>query len=219
MSVELPYLMTVKRLPELFQKICSAAVPSRFSFEFLKNLGFASSNDRALPSLLKRLRFLDASGVPTDRYRHYRQPSESKRVLAQGLREVYSDLFAVNENADSISREELKGIISRITGAEERYVALMASTFTALASLADFTTPTEHEQEDESEAEEVAEMIEKPLKKSKGPIKEDVSDEETEKHERPRKIDFRNNIEIHLPATTNISVYNAIFKSIKEHLL
>jgi hypothetical protein len=219
MSAELPYLMTTKRLPELFQKICSAAVPPRFSFEFLKNLGFASSNDRVLPSLLKRLRFLDASGVPTERYRHYRQTNESKRVLAQGVREVYSEVFAVNENADSVPREELKGIISRITGAEERYVGLMTSTFNALASLSDFTVAEEETEPDETDMTEVEEMTQKPSKRKKIEPKEELTEDDSEQSHRPRKIDFRSNIEIHLPATTNISVYNAIFKSIKEHLL
>lgn len=32
-------------------------------------------------------------------------------------------------------------------------------------------------------------------------------------------INLRYNIEIHLPPTKDIEVYNAIFKSIKEHLL
>lgn len=35
----------------------------------------------------------------------------------------------------------------------------------------------------------------------------------------PRSIGLRYNIEIHLPPTKDVEVYNAIFKSIKEHLL
>jgi hypothetical protein len=184
----------------------------------LKNLGFASSNDRALPSLLKKLGFLDASGVPSERYRHYRQSSESKKVLAQGLREIYSDIFAVNENAGSIPRDELKGIVSRITGAEERYVGLMSSTFTALAAIADFSAPEEQDEQEEDGPSEEQSMEEKPSRKKKTKPEEEV-DQGQGRSDRSRRIDFRNNIEIHLPATTNISVYNAIFKSIKEHLL
>ena len=45
----------------------SAGVPEKFTFEFLKKLGFGSSNDRALPSLLKKLGFLDQTGSPTPR--------------------------------------------------------------------------------------------------------------------------------------------------------
>ena len=33
-----------------------------------------------------------------------------------------------------------------------------------------------------------------------------------------RRSDFHYNIQIHLPVTTDITVYNAIFKSLKENL-
>ena len=35
----------------------------------------------------------------------------------------------------------------------------------------------------------------------------------------PGQAGFHYNIQIHLPATTDISVYNAIFKSLKDNLL
>ena len=35
----------------------------------------------------------------------------------------------------------------------------------------------------------------------------------------PRTNEFHYNIQIHLPATDDISVYNAIFKSLKDNLL
>ena len=35
----------------------------------------------------------------------------------------------------------------------------------------------------------------------------------------PRTNEFHYNIQIHLPATNDISVYNAIFKSLKDNLL
>ena len=35
----------------------------------------------------------------------------------------------------------------------------------------------------------------------------------------PRANEFHYNIQIHLPATNDISVYNAIFKSLKDNLL
>jgi hypothetical protein len=33
------------------------------------------------------------------------------------------------------------------------------------------------------------------------------------------ELNLRYNIEVHLPATKDIEVYNAIFKSLKEHLI
>ena len=35
----------------------------------------------------------------------------------------------------------------------------------------------------------------------------------------PRPVDFSYNIQIHLPATKDIEVYNAIFKSLREHII
>jgi hypothetical protein len=48
---DLPYLMAPKRFPELLVKLQAAAVPERVTYEFLKKLGFTSSNDRAFPKL------------------------------------------------------------------------------------------------------------------------------------------------------------------------
>jgi hypothetical protein len=49
--------------------------------------------------------------------------------------------------------------------------------------------------------------------------KEKTDDLTTPDKKKPVSVAFRHNIEIHLPATTNIAVYNAIFKSLREHLV
>ena len=206
MPSELPYLLTNKRIPDLFSKIQTAGVPEKFTFEFLKKLGFSTSNDRALASLLKKLGFLDQSSSPTPRYHAYRQKKNSRRVLAEALRELYSELFALDENAHRAKREDLCGMVSRVTGQEQRYVGLIASTFTALSALADFDAPPP--EPGAAPAEEIEEAI----------GKQAVEEGEAER-KKAISIPFRHNVEIHLPATTNIAVYNAIFKSLREHLL
>jgi len=205
---KLPYLASNKNLPELFSQIQAAAVPDRFTFEFLKRLGLTSSNDRAYPSLLKRLGFLDPSGVPTERYRLYKDRSMAPGVMAQAIRELYAEVFAVNENVYRESREVIKGIIARVSGNDERYVNLTLSTFMALCALANFESasapavakggPPDTEAEDEPEKPAAASI------KARKPSELSLA--------------FRHNIEIHLPATTDIAVYNAIFKSLREHL-
>lgn len=206
MSAEIPYLVSSKRLGELFSQIQSAAVPDRFTFEFMKKLGFASSNDRALPSLLKKLGFLDASGIPTQRYRTYRSKAEAPFVLAEGIRELYSELFSINENIHKESKETIKGAIARVSEAEERYVSLMTNTFVALCSFASFSA---RERPDESRPE----MATPPTETNNAAMPPISAIPHA-----PHKLAFRYNIEIHLPATTEIAVYNAIFKSLKEHL-
>lgn len=143
MTEDLPYLMSPKRFPDLLSKLQTAAVPERVTFEFLKKLGFTSSNDRAYPTLLKRLGFLDPNGQPTDRYRAYRQKTHAKRVLADGIREVYADIFALHTDAHTQDREAIKGLVSRVTGREQRYVDLISTTFEILCENADFTTEVE----------------------------------------------------------------------------
>ena len=195
MSIDVPYLVTNKRLPELFGKIQSAAVPNRFSFEFLKKLGFGSSNDRAFPSLLKKLGFVDPSGAPTDRYRAYRNPRDARSVMAQAVRELYAELFAVDENVYRQSREHVRGVISRVTGMEEKYVNLAAATFTSLCNLADFTAILGPASDNNAPA---------PIM-GINPIspKGDITAADRKKH---ISLEFRHALEIHLPATTNISV-------------
>jgi hypothetical protein len=212
MSVDLPYLMAPKRFPDLLAKLQTAAVPERVTYEFLKQLGFTSSNDRAFPSLLRRLGFTDQNGVPTERYRAYRHKLQSKRVLADGVREAYAPLFSLHTDAHSEDRESIKGLVSRVTGREQRYVDLITSTFEMLSKTADFsvapdvTTVKQPPIEAAEPKQEKAPGEKKPYKHS-------------ETHEKPdRPLTFSYNIQIHLPATTEIAVYNAIFKSVKEHL-
>ena len=84
---------------------------------------------------------------------------------------------------------------------------MSASTFLALVKLADLDAPlgvrTVQDKEDSA--------------------REDI-DDETRKNtvdstSLPHTIGLRYNVEIHLPASKDIGVYNAIFKSLKEHLL
>ncbi len=147
--------------------------------------------------MLKKLGFLDPSGVPTDLYKEYRH--KGSVVLAQAIRELYSELFAIDEDIHKKDRNIVKGVVSRVTGREAKYVDLITSTFTALCGFADFET-TEEEEEGEEEKKKKEEEKKLGLKSEK-------------------ELTFRYNIEIHLPATTDIAVYNAIFKSLKEHLL
>jgi hypothetical protein len=212
MPTDLPYLMSPKRFPELLSKIQTAAVPDRVTFEFLKKLGFTSSNDRAFPTLQKRLGFLDPNGQPTERYRAYRQKAHAKRVLAEGVREVYADLFALHTDADSQDREVINGLVSRVTGREQRYVDLITTTFEMLCENADFTIEPEPAKAPAHKAE-----IDKREDKKREDKKQEKPDLE-HADRMPRPIAFSYNIQIHLPATTEIAVYNAIFKSLKENL-
>lgn len=52
-----PYMVSNNKIGPIFEKIKSAARPSKFTNEFLRTIGFTSTNDRAAIPLLKRLGF------------------------------------------------------------------------------------------------------------------------------------------------------------------
>lgn len=204
----LAYVISNNRIPDLFDKLRAAAVPDRLTAEFLRKLGFTSSNDRAFPGLLRKLGFVDASGVPTERYRKFKNRDHSAVALGEGMREAYQPVFAANEDAHELNRAPLAGIIASVTGADQSVVGYITSTFIALCRLATFgaeSTPAEAPAITEGDTED-----EKPPRPPGNASRD---------HQQTKSIDFRYNIEIHLPATSDVSVYNAIFHALRTNLL
>lgn len=196
-----PYMVSNNKIAMIFDKIMSAAVPAKFTNEFLKKMGFASSNDRAFTNLLKKLNFVSSDGTPTTNYSLLKDTSLAKKVIAQQIKELYSELFSINTTINEASDAEIKGAISRVTGKEEKEVKRIFSTFKALCDYADFSQVDEvKNNKEESEYSTVS------VENTSTAIPNDFN------------ANFHYNIQIHLPATTDISVYNAIFKSIKENL-
>ena len=214
-SITNAYALRVTSIGKLLEEIKKAAVPPRFSQEFLTGLGFTSSNDRLLIPVLKGVGFLDQSGVPTEVYKEYRDPTKSRKILGRQIRTAYSGLFELNTEAQGLSGAELKGKISSLTSQGENVVKNMAATFIALTAEADF-------------ADSIA-----------GPITDSVSGQthrlrksSTEMPEvdspalppstvapKPSGIAFSHTLYINLPATRDVAVYDAIFKALKEHLM
>jgi hypothetical protein len=105
--------------------------------------------------------------------------------------------------------EAIKGKLATLTGKDDAILKKMAATFKALCKEADFTVdpsaakkPTTPEDAAQAAAEVVVES----------PALDQVT---------PRLpgLAFAHTIYINLPATRDVAVYDAIFKSIREHLL
>ena len=199
------YLMTTKNLEDFLNALLSAQTPDKFTQKFLESLGFGSSNDRLFIKMLKELNFLDASGIPTERYSQFLDQSQSKVVLAEAIKEAYSDIFQTNVKAYDFSVDEAKNKLRTLTGGKksDKVYLLMANTFVGLCALADFTTPASTIQPTESKASEAkAEFVE-----------EDVP---TAHLAKPMSLHY--NIQIILPDTRDQKVYEAIFSSLRKHL-
>lgn len=203
MDTEVPYMMSVKNLHKILDSIQNAAAPTAFGVDFLKDLGFTSSNDRGVIKLLKYLGMLDSSGKPQPSYREFMDHTKARVVLAQRLRSAYDDLFTSDKQAHTHSNARLKGWFKTKTGAGDAVAVKMASTFKSLASYADFSKLE----------------VSKPPEREQPPIEEEVE----EKQVKPLLLDsglgltFR--VEIHLPDTKNVETYRSIFRALREELL
>lgn len=194
-----PYMMSNNKITPILEKIQQAARPQKFTNEVLRSLGFTSTNDRAFIPLAKKLGFLSDDGTPTPLYDQLKDKTTSRQIFATQIKSLYSELFAINVEIHKASENEIKGAISRVTGKDENGVNRVYNTFKALCNNADFENATIIEQPPQDGTPEVNAKTETtiPLLSSQ----------------------FHYNIQIHLPATTDISVYNAIFKSLKDNLL
>ncbi len=199
------YLSSVKNLSGIMQKIISGTAPERFTNEHLKNIGFSSSNDRAIIPLLKDLGFLTSEGVPTQRYHDFRNTARSKKVMAEALREAYQELFHVNAKPTKADKSAIEGVFKSTHNVTDRVAELQTMTFYALLELADLSGDLA------SNSNIQAPQI---------PVEKARIDTPIENRDKPSSgmLSLRYNIEIHLPATKDIEVYNAIFKSLKENL-
>lgn len=198
-------------IPKYFDAILQAQPPERFTPKFLDGLDFKSTNDRLIISVLKDLGFLDANGVPTQRYYDFLDESQSKYILADGVREAFSDLFNVNKDAQNLSIDEVKNKLKTLYKGKktERVIKEVSRTFVALCEYADFS------------------------KKKETTKKKDVGKPavETGKESITTKLDkidtsgstisldsLQYHINIVLPESRDQAVYDAIFKSLKDHL-
>jgi len=192
------YVLVYGQLPEIFEKLADGQAPTQFTQQHLKDLGFTSANHKAIIPLLKSLGFLTADGAPTNRYHEYRDKSRSRYVMAEALREAYADLFVIKAIPSESDRALIEGKFKSAHNVSERVAKLMANTFFSLLSLADLQAKAPAPpKEEKGEPHKTA-----PLR---------------EEHKVAPSLHY--NIQIHLPATKDVEVYNAIFKSLKEHLL
>lgn len=204
-----PYTISNNKIGPILARVRSAAKPERFSHKTLATWGFTASNDRAMSSVLKELGFLNEGGVPTQYYDALRDPNDWAFALADRMRDLYADLFAIDANVQKAPESEIKGAISRVTGKDDESVKRYYSTFKTLAGLANFDSkPIRGGKAEKPEKQEDEVGAPKP-----------ASERDSEEHHpAKRRPDFHYNIQIHLPVTTDITVYNAIFRSLKENL-
>ena len=204
MSEQLPYVPNYGVITKTLNKVKTAATPTRFTQDFLATkLGLKGGSARAVIPFLKRAGFIGSDGVPTELYKRFRNPTESERAAAQALRTGYRVLYDMNEYVHDVADTELKGLVVQATGLEpdSPVVNSIVRSFKALKAFGkydqgDDEQPASEEQEDSEESMPEAKVNAVPL-----------------------RMGLSYTINLNLPATSDIAVFNAIFKSLKDHLL
>lgn len=212
MALPEQYLITTKNVDAFFNSLLSAQAPPKFTNKFLEQLEFKSTNDRLFLGVLKFLGFIDNSGIPQEKYFKFLDQTISKKILAEAIKESYSDLFTVNIKANEMNVQEVKNKLKTLTQGQksDKVLGLMANTFNALCNYADFS---------KNYSKDIT-RIKKDIHFEEANENEDNTNKMT--HELINKnitTEMHYNIQIHLPETRDITVYDAIFKSLKEHLL
>lgn len=200
------YLNTTKNFDKIMNSILNAKAPERFTNKFLEDLGFKSSNDRLFIGVLKSIGMLDENSQPTQRYYDFLDQSQSKIVIKEGIEEAYEDLFNIRKDAQNMTNEEVKNKLKTLTQGQksDKVIGCMAMTFKTLCDYADWTEVSAEEKQENVQPHYVENKNENNI--------ENITRKET-------KMNLHYNIQIHLPETTNMAVYDAIFQSLKQHLL
>ena len=210
MALKLPYMVSTGLIPKILEKIQQARRPERFTQDFLSTkLGNTGGSAKPIIPLLKRMGFLASDGSPTQRYNQFRNVETQGLAVAEGMKAAFSELFERNEYVYEMSRDKILSLVVETTGAakSDRSVKAIVGTFTALNELADF----EAVPDEPAEREEAPHPAPAPQTEA-GYIEMATS---------AKNVDFKVSytINLNLPETTNPDVFNAIFHSLKEHLL
>jgi hypothetical protein len=132
------YTTVPGKLKPLFTKLREVGVPPKATVQWLKTLGFTSSNDASLLGVLKVIGFVDQGGVPTPRWQSYRGANSGK-VLGDAIQHGYAELFAVYPDAWRRSQSDLEHVFSTSSSGGRQVISKTVSTFKTLAELAEFT--------------------------------------------------------------------------------
>jgi hypothetical protein len=203
----LPYVSAHGNIRKVLEKIKAASTPPRFTQDFLSTtLDMSGGSAKPVIPFLKRTGFLASDGSPTALYKRFRNSGQSGAAAAEALRTGYKPLYDINEYVHNAKDADLRGFIVQVTGAEEdsSTVRQITGSFKALKAFADFSASAADAGAADAPDGAPGDSDDKP----------DDGDAAL-----PGGIRLGYTINLHLPATSDVAVFNAIFKSLREHLL
>ena len=203
-----PYMPNPGTLGKVLDKIKEAATPQRFTPDFVADtLGFKGSYALAVIPFLKKIGFLGTDGTPTEIYKRFRNDDGSGLAMAEAIRVGYDSLFKINEKAHDLGDDQLKGLIVQVTGGkkDDSVTKFIFQCFKALKARAMF---------------QAGALANVPQEPQTEPDSFDSREQRSPRNlERGVGMNLSYTINLNLPASTDIAVFNAIFQSLRKNLL
>jgi hypothetical protein len=203
-----PYLVAPGSIRKCLDQIKKASTPDRVTQDFIQTkLAIKGGSGAALIPFLKKVGFVNSDGTPSELYKRFRNPRESGAAVAAAIKHGYRSLYEMNEYSHELADPEFKGLIVQVTGLAEDspVVSLIQRTFKNLKEYADFNVT------DSASSSQLDQAVQKATG-DKGNITRTGSAS-------PPGMNLSYTINLNLPATADIAVFNAIFRSLKENLL
>lgn len=202
-----PFMNASGTVTKIFNKIIEASQPERFTQDYLANkLGFPGGSARPAIPLLKKLGFLASDGTPTPLYGQFRNPESRGTAMATGLRLAYKELYDRSEYVHDLPKEKLRNLIVEMSGMEanDPTITAIVGTFNNLRAFA------KYDGEPGQDGGKKVTVIKNTDDRPPPP---------PPPAQNPTGLNLSYTINLNLPETTDVEVFNAIFRSLKENLL
>lgn len=196
---EYVYTTVPAKLKDLLDKIRQVGVPEQVTTRWLKSIGFTSSNDPSLLSVLRHIGFIDESKSPTQYWFEFRGANH-RQILGNAIREGYPDLFKIFPDAHARDAAEIENVVRTSSSGGDRTVALIVRTFRELCAQADFSGPMSDAIESETRT------YERPREQER---------DQTEKLVGPS---LHIDIQVHISPEATPEQIDKIFESMARHL-
>lgn len=199
----LTYTTTPGKLKTALQNLIAAERPETFNKAFIETyLGVSGGSAAPIPNILKRADFLGGDGRPTEWYAKFQTDGGRPEAALHGVKKGFGEIFKKNTFAHSLPEEKVKEIILEITGLTKNDPILgqIYGTFDAFRSFIPnnyVSGKSDSEKGVDQDPRDVIDMDER----------------------RPGSLGISYHINIVLPETKDIAVFNAIFQSLKNNLL
>jgi hypothetical protein len=200
----LPYTTSHGVLKKVLEGIIAAERPDKFSGNFMATvLKVSGGSARVIPPILKRMGFLGSDGSPTELYSKFKSDSGRSAAAFEGLRRAFPEMFRRSEFIHRAETDKVRDLVVEITGLnkQDQVVRAIVGTFQAIRDFVDVSRAKIDDEETRSPS--VRNDI---VKRSTIPSKQEG-------------LSLVYNINIVLPDTTNVQVFNSIFRSLKDNLL